>query len=174
MSNLIFLYNELMNPDVFSSMQIPLEFIAFGITDAKMYSQAFGGGNFIVPLDTNKKWGNDKVYGALYILKDVRFYLGILDAYHACSYDKLRRNHFMDIHHRHEIDVTPIFFNSLDDLSRLKYREGTTIPAVAYMGNIKHPKINLRVSSSQSRRIIDGIDPLNYKKQYMEVLNWKE
>lgn len=174
MGNLIFLYNKLMNPEVFTSMQIPLEFIAFGMVDAKMYSQSYDDANFIVPLDANKKWGNSKVYGALYILKDVQFYLGILDAYHACSFDKLRRNHIMDIHHRHELDVTPIFYNSLDDLSRLKYREGTTITAVGYMGNTKHPRIERRISSTMSRRVIDGIDPYNYKKQYMEVLKWKE
>lgn len=168
-NSLVFIYNELLSPDVHNNMSIPLEFIAFGTVDAKMYSHFKSNSNFILPLGEDKLWGNTKVYGALFVCRDFDFYINILDAYHACSMDKLRRNHIKDLHHREIVEVTPIHFNTIDELSRLKYREGISIYATTYFGNINHPRIKRRLTKIKPYRIVDGIDVQNYKKLFGRV-----
>ena len=171
MNNLLFIYNELMDYDVYYDMKLPLEFICFGITDGKMYKHFRNNSIFILPLGNDKLWGNSKIYGALFLCRDINFYINILDAYHACSKDKLRRNHIKDIHHREEVLVTPIYFNTLDDLSRLKYREGNEVIATTYFGNPNHPKIKQRFVTTKNYRIVDGIYAKYYRKLFRRVNN---
>jgi len=169
-SNLFFLYNELMNPVVYHElMHLPFEFICFGTTDGRMYDHYYNHSTFIVPLGKQKKWGNSKVYGALFLCKEFEFYADLLDAYNACSLTKLRRNHIKDIHHRERVDVTPIYFDTLDDLSRLKYTEGVPLSATTYIGNVNHPKINQRFVTEKNYRIVDGIDKKNFTKLFRRV-----
>jgi hypothetical protein len=125
-------------------------------------------GTFVL-LPSNKRWGNEMIYGALFLCKDFDFYARIFDAYHACSMSTLLRNHDLDLHHRMHVHVTPIYFKSLDELSRLKYREGEPVYVQTYLGNPKHPKIANRLNSTVSYRITDGIDTENYKKLFWEV-----
>ena len=169
-NSLLFLYNELMNPDFYNNMRLPLEFISYGIIDGKMYRHLGNKSVFILPYNHQKIWGNTKIYGGLFVCRDIDFYITILDAYHVCYKDKLKRNHIYDMHHRHIVEVTPIYFNTLDDLARLKYREGSsTIQANTYFGNPKHPKIMNRIGKTQSHRVIDGIDADNFKKLFRRV-----
>ena len=168
MDKLIFLSNELINPEVQEELRIPLKFISFGITEGRMYRHFRNQSNFIIPVDTLKRWGNEVIYGGLFLRKDFNFYARLLDAYHLCSLDRLKRNHDLDVHHRVEVDVTPIYFNTIDELARLKYREGTSIKAQTYMGNLKHNKITQRLNKTVSYRIIDGIDIHNFKKLFEE------
>lgn len=170
MDKLIFLSNELQNPLIQKEMHLPLEFITFGITEGRMYKHFRNESNFIIPVDALKRWGNEVIYGGLFLCKDFDFYARILDAYHVCSMSTLLRNHDLDIHHRVEVDVRPIYFKTLDELKRLKYREGESVQATTYMGNLKHHKISRRLDKTVSYRIIDGIDKDNYKKLW-EVEN---
>lgn len=172
MNQLIFLSNELINPEIQKEMHLPLEFITFGITEGRMYKHFRNQSNFIIPVDALKRWGNEVIYGGLFLCKDFDFYARILDAYHVCSLDRLRKNHDMDVHHRIEVDVRPIYFNTLDELARLKYREGSSIKAQTYMGNLKHNKITQRLKQTVSYRIIDGIDKNNFKKLFEEKKEW--
>lgn len=165
--NLLFIYNELLNPYTYNNLRIPLEFISYGIIDGKMFRHFNNKGVFILPYDHQKIWGNTKIYGALFLCKDIDFYINILDAYHVCYKDKLKRNHINDMHHRYLVEVTPIYFNSIDDLARLKYRESDmTIQANAYFGNPDHPKIKSKIGKTQSYRVIDGIDGDNFKNLF--------
>lgn len=134
-----------------------------------MYRHYGKRSNFVVPNDTLKHWGNDVVYGALFICKDFDFYNRIFDAYHVCSLSTLARNHINDIHHRVEVDVKPIYFDSINELASLQYREGEPIKATTYMGNTNHNKISQRLNKTVSYRIIDGIDAKNFKQLFWEV-----
>lgn len=167
MNNLLFMYNELLDPNIYNKMKLPFEFISYGIIDGKMYRHLGNESVFILPYNYQKIWGNTKIYGGLFFCRDIDFYISILDAYHICFKDKLKRNHVNDMYHRHIVNVTPIFFNDLDELARLKYREGTsTIKANVYFGNPKHPKIKSRINKTQSYRIIDGIDAKHFKNLF--------
>lgn len=168
--NLLFLYNDLIDPDVKEKLRLPLEFVSFAIVDGKMYSHYADNGVFITPLGIDKDWGNTKVYGGLFICKDISYYYSLLDAYHACSMYNLRRNHFMDLHHRVSIKATPIYFDNLDELSRLKYREGGEIDAITYIGNTDHSRIYKRFLTTQSYRLVDGILPKQFRKLYKGVV----
>lgn len=78
------------------------------------------------------------------------------------------RNHIMDVHHRVSVNVKQISFTSIDELSRLMYAEGSTIPAQTYMGNINHNKVSQRLKAERTYRIIDGIDRDNFIKLWEE------
>lgn len=169
MKKLLFLSNELLNPEVQKMMQLPLTFVAFSMVSGKLYSHFRSQSNFLITDYTDQTWGNSKVYGALFICKDFDFYSAILDAYHVCSMSTMLRNHNLDIQHRVDVETTLIHFETLDDLSRLKYREGEHIIAQTYVGNPKHPKISSRFHSTVSYRIVDGIDSDNFKKLFEEV-----
>ena len=169
MDKLIFLHNELMSTEVQRQMGIPMQFVSFAIAEGKMYKHYHNPSNFIIGLKETKQWGNKAVYGAIFLCKDFEFYSAILDAFHACSMSTLTTNHARDFHHRSEVNVIPISFDSLEDLSRLKYREKEAIKAQIYKGNVEHPKISCRLNNHNSFRIIDGIDARNFKQLYWEV-----
>jgi len=175
MSQLLFITNELLNPEVRRAMHLPIEHICFALMPGKMYPhyKTYRMRSTFIVKATNKLWGNDVVYGALMLCKDFDFYARILDAYHVCSLSTMRTNHRIDVHHRVKVDVTPIYFTSLDEMTRLMYTEGTKVLAQTYLGNSNHPKISQRLNAEQTCRIIDGIDKRNYIKLWEEE-QWKK
>lgn len=168
--SLLFLSNELINPHQRKLFNVPLEFIGFAYVKGKMYKHYNSKNVFTIPIDVSKTraWGNNLIYGGLYILKDYDFYIQILDAYHSCSMYNLFRNHNKDIHHRVETVATPISFNTLNELSRLLYKELNEVEVVTYFGNTTHPKIKQRVTTDRFR-ITDGIDAQNFRSLWEEV-----
>lgn len=152
-------------------MRLPLHFVSFAIAEGKMYKHYHNPSNFIIGLGETKNWGNQVIYGALFLCNDFEFYSTILDAYHACSLSTLKTNHIRDLHHRVEVNVRPITFASINDLSRLLYKEQDSIKSQIYQGNTNHPRIACRLNNHNSFRIIDGIDAKHFKQLYWEVQN---
>ena len=174
MNKLIFLTNELLSPTLRMKMNLPISFINFGIIEGKMYSHQGKHGTFCLLPGITKRWGNNVVYGAIFLLQDFDFYSRILDAYHICSMSTLLKNHQYDIHHRVEVKVIPIFFDTLDEFARIKYKEsGDAIQVQTYIGNKNHPKIKQRIRQvkANSYRIIDGVDKKHFKELFGEVTN---
>jgi len=172
MNSLLFLTNRLQNPQVYRQINLPLEFISFGIAEGKMYTHFRKRGAFVVQHDDKIaiRWGNSVVYGGLFYCPDIWYYLRILDGYHICSKSSLGSNHVNDLHHRITVDVTPIRFDTLDELVHLKYREGEPVKAYFYVGNLHHPKILSRVVCNKpSRRVADGIEAEHFKTLFREV-----
>lgn len=153
-------------------MNLPLEFIAFGITNGKMYHGHFNIDTFISTTDSINMTRNSVVYGALFLCKDFDFYIRILDSYHLCSLSTLLRNHPCDELHRTNVSIRPIYFNTLDELQYLKYIESNdNIVAQTYIANIDHPKIKQRMdTSNNTHRITSGINADNFKKLFWEVI----
>lgn len=168
-SELIFLSNELLDEEVRKFIKVPMEFITFAITDGKMYSHYNNNGVFFIQNGRDKNWGNTKVYGVVFLVKDYFFYSDLLDAYHVCSFNKIKRNHIRDIHHRVSIDVTPIKFDTIDELNRLQYREAKSIKVVSYIGNTNHPNINKRFLTTKNYRKVNGVNEKPFIKLYREV-----
>lgn len=171
MNELIFLTNELQCPEVQHDLKLPLIFINFGITKGLMFKYLRNKSNFVIPVDSIRRWGNEVVYGGIFLCKDFDYYSRILDAYHICSMSTIHQNHPLDIFHRITTDITPIYFSTLNDLSHLKYTEGNSVKAHTYFANINHPKIISRINSTYSYRITDGIDATNFTKLFREVNN---
>lgn len=169
MNSLIFLSNELMNPVIQRELRLPLEFITFGMTKGKMYKHFKNKGTFILPPKLSKAWGNTFIYGGLFICKDFDFYARILDAYHVCSLSTMLRNHNQDVQHRVEVEVITIHFQTLDELARLKYREGESIKANTYIGNIKHPKIKIRTKKTTHYRVTSGVDAPHFTQLFRGI-----
>ena len=170
-SNLpIFLTSNLLSPIIHRGMKIPLIFASFGVVEGKMYTSYGGKGTFITTPGT-RTWGNEVVYGALFNIRDAKYYLSLLDAYHSCSLSNLHRNHVFDASHRIVAFVRPIYFDTLDELQRLLYREGEPISAYVYYANLNHPKIKQRLSSSASPeyRIVSGIEGKSFTNLFREV-----
>lgn len=148
-------------------LNIPLTFITFAHIEGKMFTHFRDTSTFV--LNDKRRWGNNTAYGALYSLQDFHYYINTLDAYMLCSMTTLFKNHIKDVHHRKEVEATPISFDNIDELERLKYRERESVQAYAYVGNSNHPKINQRLTKTNSYRVIDGIDP-HFKGIIREVL----
>lgn len=170
MDQLIFLSNDLMNPDVQKQMRVPLQFICFAFIHGKMYRHFRSHDTFVLQPKHNRTWGNNVVYGAIFALSDFHFFIRQLDAYQSCSLSALNVNHKYDIQHRVQIKATPIRFDSLDSFSRLMYYESEHVDVHAYVANPNHPKIKRRlISLSTSYRIIDGVNKKAFKSLYREV-----
>lgn len=150
-------------------MRIPLKFITFAYVKGKMYRGYRNQGTFIA--HGKREYGNDVVYGGIFLLEDFDFYIRILDAYGACSLSTLGRNHKLDLLHRHTVSATPISFSSIEDFSRLKYEEREEINVQTYLGNPTHLKINKRlIEVNASYRIVDGFDKKHFKQLIQEEL----
>lgn len=117
-----------------------MTFVSFAIADAGLYKYPHTYLNV-----THKKMkGNSVVYGALYVLHDDGFHIRTLDGYYLSSLSTLRKNHDLDIAHRIKQHVRPITFSSVDELSRLLYKEHEQILAEMYVANPKHPETTKR------------------------------
>lgn len=164
-SNLLFINNELLGSEKRKKLNIPLTFITFAFVEGKLYKHFRNDGTFL--LSHGKAWGNNVVYGAIFAIPDYSFYIRLLDSYHQCSQSLLGHNHSRDVHHRTEKLATPITFQTLDDFTRLKYKEREPIRVQVYTGNINHPKINQRLNKSVSYRIESGVDK-HFTQLYQE------
>jgi hypothetical protein len=157
----------MMSPSWHRRLNVPLQFITFAFVHGKLYHHYKKKSTFVVQ-SNRRSWGNDVVYGALFLVNDYHFYIRSIDSYFACSKSILQRNHTYDLHHRINTLATPITFSSLDEFSSLKYKEGSEVRCEMYVGNPNQPKINQRLQSRA--RIIDGLDKQHFKELTREVL----
>lgn len=122
-----------------------MEFLCFAIADGRLYTHHKRRGTF--NMRGMKEYGNSKIYGAVYSLKDPYFHLRTLDALHNCSKSSLGRNHDLDMEHRVQVNVNPILFDTINELDRLLYEELEDVTVEMYVGNPHHPKINRTYSA---------------------------
>lgn len=138
---MIFVSNELLNPEVREQLRLPTTFVCFAILRGSLYKFKHTHLNV-----THKKpVGNSAVYGAVYNLQDDFFHIRTLDAYHLCTKDALGRNHKKDFAHRVTEKVYPIMFKSIQDLDRLIYTEEDPIDVELYVANPNHPETIRRI-----------------------------
>lgn len=169
MTQLIFLSNELCNPDWHRKMRIPLKFITFAYIKGKMFKGWMNQSTFVA--HEKHHWGNDVVYGGIFLLEDFDYYITILDAYNACSMSTLGKNHKFDLHHRINTTATPISFSTIDEFSRLMYEELEEIDVQTYLGNPTHLKTTKRLNAKNiSYRIVDGLDKKHFIRLTQEEL----
>jgi hypothetical protein len=164
---LLFLSNEMMSPHWHRRSNVPLQFVSFAYVEGKMYHHKQRKGTFVVRKNL-RSWGNDVVYGALFVLNDAHFYNRLLDSYQACSKSALLRNHSYDYHHRINAMATPIYFNDVEEFQSLRYREGEEVRCQMYVGNSNQPNINHQLQTRS--RIVDGVDKQHFKELIREVL----
>ena len=164
---LLFLSDNLIDPTNQKLANLPLDFVCFAHTDGKMYHC---NGNTVVAKDVGSH-GNSVVYGAVYALRDEYYHIRTLDALFNCSLSGLGRNHSLDVQHRRREVVTPIQFRSLDELSRLLYRELEPLEVDMYVANNTHPTIQKRITRTQkfNYRIKDGINKKSFLAQFGRV-----
>lgn len=164
----LFISDKLLDPDYRDMMRLPMEFVCFAIADGRMYTHEFKVNTFVA--QGLKKHGNNKVYGAVYVLKDDFYHLRTLDSHYLCSMSVLHRNHTLDLSHRIIADVIPITFDSLQELDTLRYNELEPIKVEMYVGNLNHTKLKKRINQKRSRnyRVTNGVDE-NLLKQIRRV-----
>ena len=168
-SELLFLCNELCSPAKQKELNIPLRFISFAHIKGKMYNHFQNKSTFI--LQPDGVWGNQVIYGAIFMLDDFHYYIRLLDAYHSCSKSVLHRNHSRDMHHRSSATATLISFDTVNELATLQYKERDKIAVQTYFGNTNHPKITSRLNKTVSYRIYDGIHMPHFLKLLEEELS---
>lgn len=168
MKSLIFISNKMLG-SFRTHSKIPLEFISFAKTEGSMYWHNRNVDTFV--LTERRRYANNYVYGAIFLITHFEFYIRQIDSYQACSLSALHVNHNRDLHHRVVRDVVPISFDTVDEFERVLYRERESIKCHMYVGNLKHPKIAKRLASQKrSYRIIDGVDKEPFKQLIREVM----
>lgn len=174
MDKLIFLADKLQNPDKLRDFRLPAHFIEPGILkNAKMY-KAKGHSNYddvFIAKDTlNTSKGNKVVYGSLFLCSYWEVYRNVLDAYYGCSLSNLGVNHDRDYSHRVTEKITPISFETLDDLVHLNYMEKKEVLCECYLGNPNHPDIAKKVNNPKhTHHKIKSNIHLGFKQLYEEV-----
>ena len=156
----------MLDPSVREKLRLNIQFVCFAHTEGKMYYDrdetyiAKGLGSH----------GNSVVYGAIYSVYDDYFYFRTLDAMHNCSLSSMGRNSPYDRQHRIRSPVTIIQFSSLDEFSRLKYKELDTVEVDMYVANVHHPTIKPRIEQTQKYnfRIKDGFTKDAFIAQFKE------
>lgn len=167
-TQLLFLTNELMNPRWQQELRVPLEFITFGFMQGKLYTHYKKVSTFATQLG-RRKYTNDVVYGALFVLRDFHFYIRTIDAYMGCSQSTLLKNHTYDLHHRILTPITPITFKDIEEFVTLRYRESSPLNAYTYIGNLKHAKLANRLQDPHNR-IVSGVAGEHFKELVSNVL----
>lgn len=167
MINLIFLSNELINKEIYEELKIPIEFISFAYVENCKFYRYKKTKIIIKGGDINRKWGNDRVYGAIFLIKNM-YYIRVLDAYNACSLSRIFLNHPYDLNHREIGQATLIEFNTLNDFARYKFKEKANIDCWIYYGNTKCKKLKKTLKDTRYR-ITEGVDTKNFKKCFNQL-----
>lgn len=169
MKNLVFLYDILLDGKYRRETQLPLTFISYAFINAKMYhyyEHRYGPirSNLIAVENdaVSRRWGNDKVFGGIFLLDYFNVTIRDLDGLYSCSKSRINKNNRNDLMHRKVIETTPIQFKSLDELSRHKYKRLEIIKTHAYLGNPFHRWISHRIKMERYR-VIDGVDKKHFK-----------
>ncbi len=167
MKQLIFLYDRTLDKNYRDKLLLPIQFVSYGYINAKMYHYKEHR-DTLIALDNNhisRQWGNDKVFGGVFLLDYYNVTIRTLDGLYGCSKARLNKNNNNDLMHRIKVPVTLITFDSLEDLAVMKYKERKVILADTYLGNPNHQWIRHRIKM-QRYRVIDGVDKQNFKKMF--------
>lgn len=148
-----------MNSNWQRTLRVPLHFMQFAFVEGKLFYMPQKKSTFVIT--DLPKWGNDVVYGGIFALKDYHFYIRSLDAYMGCTKSTLGRNHQYDMQHRINVSATTISFDTIEEFTRLLYKEVNTVNCEMYVGNDSHPKLQDRLT--HRHRITDGLDKHNFK-----------
>lgn len=140
-----------MTKEVQDKYSIPLEFISFGMLNAKAYWVASYMKNymkkethterrFVIPSNTI-----EVVYGGIFLLKDAEFHEKKLNAYYHNSRSFGGNTLRTDLYDYAECAVKPIKFMSLNDLKTYKYDVGEEIMCGVYVGNMSNKRVRYNV-----------------------------
>lgn len=168
----LFISDKLLDPSYRELMRLPLDFICFATVDGKLYTTEFGKNTFVA--QGTRKHGNNKVYGALYVLSNPDYHLRTLDSHYLCSMSALHKNHNLDTMHRVVGRATPIRFSTLEELDRLMYEEMEEIDVQMYVGNLNNPKVKRRVEQkvNWNFRVMNGVNKNLIKQWRVNNDNW--
>lgn len=164
--SLIFLTNHLMSQSKLKDLRIPATFVCFGYVEGMLFKHYQHNQSSFLLLESGFNWGNSVVYGALYHINDYNYYIRQLDGYMRCSLSSISSNHKLDLHHRCSTEMTPIQFDTLDELDMLLYTEtDEKFNVDVYVANLQHPDIKSKFGKRSYRytnRLTNGIDAKSF------------
>ena len=163
LDELIFIPN-LLNPKKIKQLKLPLEFIAFGYVEGKLYKKEKTA---VLTKAKKSVRGNSVVYGAVFLCKRFDYYDRVLDGLFGCSMSALKKNHTKDFMHRVEESVTIIKFSTIRDLVYLNYKEVMVVNVQTWFANPMHKSYS--TLTEKHNRIVDGILAEDFYKLYKEV-----
>lgn len=169
MTNLIFLYNELLDRQKRDRLRIPIVFIDYAFVQGKLYNVK-GKPTAIEYSQIKRNYGNDRIYGAIFSLDEPHFYIRQLDAFYGCSLSRLNTNHKLDYMHRKLVIGSTIGFDTLEQFAVLKYKPISRLKCWVYFGNPEHQQIATQIKRGRSR-ILEGVDVKSFKICYEQFRN---
>lgn len=140
-------------------------FISYAIYRGSMFYAR--NTTFVLDETQYKPWGTKYVFGAIYSVTDIDFYISVLDKSSICSLGVLGKNTVSDFNHRVKSYVTPIDFDDLESLAVYKFTLNEPIEVYMYLGNLRNPAVKNALKKRKfSRRVHEGICATSFKKNY--------
>lgn len=161
-SKILFLYDKLMTKEEQTKIGIDLDFIGYGVTNAKLYF--FNDDKkkrlFINPV---KGGSIELVYGGIYKLDNYEINKHKLHSYYNNSIPFTGFSFREDIYVPEDIKVEPIIFYSLEEIEKCTYQKLDSIECFCFVGNLQNKKIQHSLSRGKYYRRF-SVDARNFIK----------
>jgi hypothetical protein len=167
--NKIFVYDDVLIEEVYNKLGIiPIE-QRFAETSGKIYMIS-NIPIMLLPDDITRNRGNRRVLGAIYSYtqKDMMRVLDILDSYKCCSISRTNIQHPLDLTYRTILQVYPIHFENIQQLTNYRYKYFEPENCFVYLGNIKNERILNCIKKDRHKKLSDG-----YYKQGLQNMLYR-
>ena len=171
--SLFFIYDKLMTKDEQKVSNIEMEFISFGLINAKMsrVTTRYDPSNkiilkriFATPIN-----GIHVVFGGIFLLKNYERDVYKIHTYYDNSMMFLGNTMKEDLYDFVEIAVTPIKFNSIDDIKTCNYKIGNDVMCGTFIGNQANERISYNIKQKLYR--MPAMDKESYIQLIKEIKN---
>jgi gamma-glutamylcyclotransferase (GGCT)/AIG2-like uncharacterized protein YtfP len=165
--NQIFIYDDLLIEEVYTKLKIkPIE-QRIAETSGKIYMIS-NIPIMLLPDDITRTRDNRRVVGAIYKFdkKDMFNVLDTIDSYKCCSMTRIDIKHPLDLTYRTVLQVYPIMFDNIHELTSYRYKYLEPENCWVYLGNTKNQRILNCIKKDRHKKLTEGC----YKQGLQNIL----
>lgn len=163
----VFIYDDLLIEDIYRRLKIYPINQRIAETSGKLYMIS-NIPIMLLPDDIARTRDNRRVIGAIYTFdkKDVLSVFDTLDSYKCCSMTRIGIKHPLDLTYRTMLQVYPIMFNNIHELTDYRYKYLEPEQCWVYLGNTKNQRILNCVKKDRHKKLAEGC----YKQGLQNIL----
>lgn len=165
--NKIFVYDDVLIETVYTKLGIQPVDQRIAETSGKLYMIS-NIPIMLLPNDVTRNRGTRRVLGAIYTFqhKDMLAVLDAIDNYKCCSMSRVGIQHPLDLTYRTTLEVYPISFDNIQELTSFRYKYLKSEMCYVYLGNINNERILNCVKKDRHKKLANGC----YKKGLQDIL----
>lgn len=166
--NQVFVYDDLLIKDTYQKLRISPVNERLAETTGKLY-MINKVPVMLLPNEISIARSNRRVIGAIYTFnkQDMPQVLDTLDAYKLCSMSRIGMRNPMDLTYRAILQVYPITFNNIHELTTFRYKYLEAENCYVYLGNVNNKRILNCVLKDRHKKLSEGC----YKQGLQNILN---